>query len=101
MSSTTHWQMDGQSEWVNQSIEYYICCYAQVDQKDYIDHIDLGGFCSNATKHFAMGCSPFKLDASRAVLTPLALIARHACDQIEDLDVDKFMKMELHDVYNT
>ena len=45
ISSTAHPQTDGQTERVNQSLEGYIRCYVQTDQKDWVDHIDMLEVC--------------------------------------------------------
>ena len=91
LSSTAHPQTDGQTERVNQGIEDYIRCYVQVDQRDWVDHVDLMEFCYNAAKHSATGFSPFELVVGKEILTPLALITRHIEDKIEDPDVDRFL----------
>ena len=75
MSSTAHPQTDGQTERVNQSLEDYIRCYVQADQKDWMDHIDMLEFCYNSSKHSAIGFSPFELATGKQVLTPLALVS--------------------------
>ena len=91
MSSTAHPQIDGQTERVNQSLEYYIHCYVQADQKDWVDHIDMQEFCYNSSKHSTIGFSPFELATRKQVLTPLALVSHVVRDKIKEPDVDLFL----------
>ena len=91
MSSTAHPQTNGQMERVNQSLEDYIRCYVQADQKDWTDHIDMLEFCYNSSKHSATGFSPFELATGKQVLTPLALVSHVVRDKIKEPDVDLFL----------
>ena len=91
MSSIAHPQIDGQTERVNQSLEDYIRCYVQADQKDWVDHIDMLEFCYNSSKHSATGFSPFELATGKQVLTPLALASHVVQVKSKEFDVDVFL----------
>ena len=91
MSSTAHPQTDGQTERVNQSLEDYIHCYVQADQKDWVDHIDMLEFCYNSSKHSATGFYPFELAIGKQVLIPLYLVSHVVQDKIKELDANLFL----------
>ena len=91
MSSTTHPQTDGQTTRVNQSLEDYIHCYVQADQKDWLNDIDMLEFSYNSFKHPTIGFSPFELAIGKQVLIPLYLVSHVVQDKIKELDANLFL----------
>ena len=60
LSTAYHPQTDGQTERVNQILEYYLRCYCNWDQSDWVDLLLLAEFCYNNSKHSATKRTPFE-----------------------------------------
>src|SRR5258705_7697181 len=60
LSTAYHPQTDGQTERVNQIIEYYLRCYCNWDQSDWVDLLSLAEFYYNNSKHSATKRTPFE-----------------------------------------
>ncbi|KAF8738232.1 hypothetical protein RHS02_05906, partial [Rhizoctonia solani] len=60
-SSAYHLESDGQTERVNQFIEFYLCSYAAADHSDWVTWLPLAEYAYNNARHAAMGKTPFEL----------------------------------------
>ncbi|QRW23855.1 Retrotransposable element Tf2 protein [Rhizoctonia solani] len=60
-SSAYHPESDGQTEQVNQFIEFYLCSYVTVDHLDWSTWLPLAEYAYNNTKHASTGKTPFEL----------------------------------------
>ncbi|QRW17243.1 Retrotransposable element Tf2 protein [Rhizoctonia solani] len=60
-SSAYHPESDGQTERVNQFIEFYLRSYVAADHSDWVKWLPLAEYAYNNAKHAATGKTPFKL----------------------------------------
>jgi hypothetical protein len=60
MSIPYYPRSDGQTEWVNQSLEMYLRCATNTQPQKWYNWLPLAEFCYNTSHHYAIGCSPFK-----------------------------------------
>jgi hypothetical protein len=58
--SAYHPQSDGQTKWVNQSLEMYLWCAANAHPQKWFTWLPLAEFWYNTSHYSAIGCSPFK-----------------------------------------
>ena len=61
MSTAFHPQTDGETEWVNQELEQYLCVFCDFQQDNWVDLIPFMEFARNVQQHSAPGHSPFKI----------------------------------------
>ncbi len=61
-STTFHPQTDGQTEWVNQEIEKYLCMFVNHLQTDWAEWLSLAAFAHNNRTHSSTGKSPFEVN---------------------------------------
>ena len=59
LSTTYHPETDGQTEWVNQILEQYLCIYINYQQDDWASLLPLAEFTYNNTAHSATQVTPF------------------------------------------
>ncbi|KAF8671913.1 Chromo (CHRromatin Organization MOdifier) domain [Rhizoctonia solani] len=70
-SSAYHPQSDGQTEWVNPSVEHFLQAYAGINQRNWVKWLPMAEFAYNNAVHSATGKSPFKaLHRWEPTLTP-------------------------------
>jgi hypothetical protein len=62
LSMACHPQMDGQTEWINQELEQYLCLYINHMQTDWADWLPIAKFTYNNQEHSTTGFSPFYLE---------------------------------------
>ncbi|KAF8755279.1 hypothetical protein RHS01_05375 [Rhizoctonia solani] len=60
-SSAYHLESDGQTERVNQFIEFYLCSYVAADHSDWATWLPLAEYAYNNAKHASTGKTPFEL----------------------------------------
>ncbi|QRW23547.1 hypothetical protein RhiXN_08583 [Rhizoctonia solani] len=60
-SSAYHPELDGQTERVNQFIEFYLQSYVAADHSDWATWLPLAEYAYNNAKHLATGKTPFEL----------------------------------------
>ncbi|QRW20479.1 Retrotransposable element Tf2 protein [Rhizoctonia solani] len=60
-SSAYHPESDGQTERVNQFIEFYLCSYVAADHSDWATWLPLAEYAYNNAKHASTGKTPFEL----------------------------------------
>ena len=61
MSMAYHPQMDGWSEWANQSVEQFLHIYGNAQQNDWARLLPMAQFVKNSWPNEATGHTPFKL----------------------------------------
>ena len=59
LSTTAHLQTDGQTEWINQTLEQYLHCYINYQQNNWVELLPLAQFAYNSIKMEAIQESPF------------------------------------------
>ncbi|KAF8731648.1 hypothetical protein RHS02_07556, partial [Rhizoctonia solani] len=75
-SSAYHPELDGQTERVNQFIEFYLRSYVAADHSDWATWLPLAEYAYNNAKHAATGKTPFKLVYGRnPVMNPSNVLA--------------------------
>jgi len=57
--TTAHPQTDGQTEWINQTLEQYLCCYINYQQNNWVELLPLAQFAYNSAKTEATQELPF------------------------------------------
>jgi transposase InsO family protein len=60
MSSSYRPQSDGQTEWLNQSMETFLCCFVNACPTKWSHWLPLAEFWYNSSPHSAIGRSPFE-----------------------------------------
>ncbi|QRW20627.1 Retrotransposable element Tf2 protein [Rhizoctonia solani] len=60
-SSAYHPESDGQTEQVNQFIEFYLCSYVAADHSDWATWLPLAEYAYNNARHASTGRTPFEL----------------------------------------
>ncbi|KAF8693024.1 hypothetical protein RHS03_08515, partial [Rhizoctonia solani] len=85
-SSAYHPESDGQTERVNQFIEFYLRSYVSADHSDWATWLPLAEYAYNNAKHAATGKSPFELVYGRnPVMNPSNVPANvPEADQVAD-----------------
>ena len=58
MSTTYHLQTDGQTECMNQVLEYYLCAYVNWHQDDWAQWLPMAQLAYNSSPHSVLGVSP-------------------------------------------
>jgi transposase InsO family protein len=58
-STAYHPETDGQTEWVNQSLEQYLCMYCNYQQDNWLTLLPMAEFTHNNATHSATQVSPF------------------------------------------
>ncbi|QRW24437.1 Retrotransposable element Tf2 protein [Rhizoctonia solani] len=70
-SSAYHLELDGQTERVNQFIEFYLRSYVAADHSDWATWLPLAEYAYNNARHSATGKTPFELVYGRSpVMSP-------------------------------
>ena len=69
-STANHPQTDGQKERINALLEEYLKHYVTINQRNWLQLLDVAQFCYNLHKSSAMGMSPFELANGQQPLTP-------------------------------
>ncbi len=71
MSTSFRPQTDGQTERVNLVIQQILRNYVAVDQRDWVDHLELAKFCYNNSEHSATRSTPFQMVTSKSPIVPM------------------------------
>ena len=64
-STAFHPQTDGQTEWINQSVEQYLRIFINHHQNDWKDWLPLAEFALNDSVHSATGATPFYINTGQ------------------------------------
>ncbi|KAL2004441.1 hypothetical protein VTN00DRAFT_6592 [Thermoascus crustaceus] len=59
LSTTAHPQTDGQTEWMNQTLEQYLRCYINYQQDNWVELLPMAQFTYNSAKNKTTQESPF------------------------------------------
>jgi hypothetical protein len=71
MSTSFRPQTDGQTKRVNLVIQQFLRIYVAADQQDWVDHLELAGFCYNNSEHSTTGSTPFQMVTSKSPIVPM------------------------------
>jgi len=68
-------QTDGQTERVNLVIQQFLRNYVVTDQQDWVDHLELAGFCYNNSEHSVIRSTPFQMVKGKSPIVPMTWAA--------------------------
>jgi len=75
MNTSFRPQTDGQTERVNLVIQQLLRNYVVADQQDWVDHLELVGFCYNNSEHLAISSTPFQMLTGKSPIVPTTWVA--------------------------
>jgi hypothetical protein len=76
MNTSFRPQTNGQTERVNLVIRQFLRNYVAADQQDWVDHLELVGFCYNNSAHSATGSTPFQIVTGKSRIVPMTWAAQ-------------------------
>ncbi|KAL3534955.1 hypothetical protein ACH5RR_003416 [Cinchona calisaya] len=75
MSTSSHPQTDGQTEWANALLELYLRHYVSSTQQNWAKLLDVAQFSFNLQVNESTGKSPFEIVMGQQPLTPSTVVA--------------------------
>jgi len=89
MSTAYHPQTDGQTEWLNQTLEQYLRCFINYKQNNWVEYLPTAEFTYNSTKYATTGKLPFNMMYGYNLLTFYKPYSTKHWEQKASLDVEK------------